>query len=196
MNSVLLHIRPIYICNICINHEVKLIDLTFVGPCIVIHFYSKTNQMHNISNLFYFRTTLYVFRTVFPSIIRSLRLYIQHQVYVILKFQKWVQLLVSSNRSPTRCNNFSVYYPDVNYSSTYFGRSPAHHQEFNDSSSSLWFYRWSVVVAVLLVVVGPVVNRPDHDQQHCHHHAPTVKPEATTAVVEPLMMGARTTDTC
>ena len=28
--------------------------LTFVGPCIVIYFYSKTNQMHNISNLFYF----------------------------------------------------------------------------------------------------------------------------------------------
>ena len=27
-------------------------------------------------------------------------------------------------------------------------------------------------------------NRPDHDQQHCYHHAPTVKPEATTAVVE------------
>ena len=26
--------------------------LTFVGPCIVIHFYSKTNQMHNIWNLF------------------------------------------------------------------------------------------------------------------------------------------------
>ena len=48
-----------------------------------IYFYSKTNQMHNISNLFYFRTTLYMFRTVFSSIIRSLRLYIQHQVYVI-----------------------------------------------------------------------------------------------------------------
>jgi len=39
--------------------------------------------MHNISNLFYFGTTLYMFRTVFPSIIRSLRLYIQHQVYVV-----------------------------------------------------------------------------------------------------------------
>jgi hypothetical protein len=25
-------------------------------------------------------------------------------------------------------------------------------------------------------------NRPDHDQQHCYHHAPTVKPEAATAV--------------
>jgi len=56
---------------------------TFVGPCIVIYFYSKTNQMHNISNLFYFGTTLYVFRTVSQSIIRSLRQYIQHQVYVI-----------------------------------------------------------------------------------------------------------------
>ena len=48
---------------------------------MVQHFYSKTNQMHNISNLFYFGTTLYMFRTVCPSIIRSL--YIQHQVYVI-----------------------------------------------------------------------------------------------------------------
>jgi len=45
--------------------------------------YSKTNQMHNISNLFYFGTTLYMFRTVFPSIIRSLRLYIQYQVHAI-----------------------------------------------------------------------------------------------------------------
>jgi len=36
------------------------------------------------------------------------------------------------------------------------------------------------------------VNRPDHDQQHCYHHAPTVKPEAATAVVELLMMGVRT----
>ena len=46
------------------------------------HFYSKTNQMH-LSNLFYFGKTRYMFRTGFPSIIRSLRLYIQHQVYVI-----------------------------------------------------------------------------------------------------------------
>jgi len=56
--------------------------LMFVGPCILIHFYSKTNQMHNISILFYFGTTLYMFQTAPPSIIRSLELYIQHQVYV------------------------------------------------------------------------------------------------------------------
>jgi len=58
-------------------------NLTFVGPCIAIHFHSKTNQMHKISNVFYFGTTLYMFRTVLSSIIRSLRLYIQSQVYVI-----------------------------------------------------------------------------------------------------------------
>jgi hypothetical protein len=33
-------------------------------------------------------------------------------------------------------------------------------------------------------------------QQHCYHHAPTVKPEAATAVVELLMMGVRMPETC
>jgi hypothetical protein len=42
-------------------------DLTFAGPCIVIYFYTKTNQKHNISNLFYFGTTLYMFRSLRPS---------------------------------------------------------------------------------------------------------------------------------
>jgi hypothetical protein len=48
-----------------------------------------------------------------------------------------------------------------------------------------------VVVAVLLVVVGS-----DHDQQHCYYHDPTVKPDTATAVVELLMMGVRTPETC
>ena len=47
-------------------------------------FYSKTNQMHHTSNLFYFGTTLYMFRMVCPSIIRSLRLYIQHHTIQVL----------------------------------------------------------------------------------------------------------------
>jgi len=57
-------------------------------------------------------------------------------------------------------------------------------------------------VYVQLNIVGPGVgnpiphNRPDHDQQHFYHHAPTVKPEAATAVVELLMMGVRTSETC
>ena len=77
----------------------------------------------------------------------------------------------------------------------------AHHQELNNCSSSLWFYLRSVVIAVLLVVVCQTTtnnaeNRPDHDQQHCYRHAPKVKPEAATAVVELLMMGLRTPETC
>ena len=77
------------------------------------------------------------------------------------------------------------------YSSTCFGRPHAHRQKLNNCSNSLWFYRWSVVVAVLLVMVGP-----DHDQQHCYHHVPKVKPEAATAVVKLQMMGVRTPETC
>jgi hypothetical protein len=50
----------------------------------------------------------------------------------------------------------------------------------------------SVVVTVLLAVVGPA----GHDQQHCYHHTPTVKPEAATAVVELLTMGVRMPKTC
>jgi len=50
-------------------------------------------------------------------------------------------------------------------------------------------------MAVLLVVVGPA-GRPGYDQQHCYHHPPKVKPEAATAVVELLMMGVRTPETC
>ena len=46
------------------------------------------------------------------------------------------------------------------YSSTCFGRSPAHHQELSDCSSSLWFYLRIVVMAVLCSWSG----RPDHEQ--------------------------------
>ena len=57
----------------CMRNSIKqqftLTCLMFVRPCILIYFYSKTNQMHNISNLFYFGTKLYMFRTVSPSIL-------------------------------------------------------------------------------------------------------------------------------
>jgi hypothetical protein len=48
---------------------------------------------------------------------------------------------------------------------------------------------------LLLFVVG-LAGRPDHEQQHCYHHAPKVKPEAATAIVELLMMGVRRLETC
>jgi hypothetical protein len=46
-------------------------------------------------------------------------------------------------------------------------------------------------------VVGSA-DRPDHDheQQHYYHHDTKVKPEAATAVIELLMMGRKTFETC
>jgi hypothetical protein len=63
--------------------------------------------------------------------------------------------LIQTNQSTT-CNNFSSLLLDVYVQLNMFGRPHAHHQKLNNCSSNLWFYRWSVVIAVLLVVVGPV----------------------------------------
>ena len=82
------------------------------------------------------------------------------------------------------------------YSSTCFGPFPAHHQELNDCSGSLWFYLRIVVVAVLMLVVG-LAGRPARPRtQHDYHHDKKVKPEAATAVIELLMMGGKTPETC
>jgi hypothetical protein len=72
------------------------------------------------------------------------------------------------------------------YSSTCFGRFPAHHQELNDCSDILWFYLRIVVTVVLCSWSG----RPD-----CHHDT-KVKPEAATAIIEVLMMDGKTPETC
>jgi hypothetical protein len=45
----------------------------------------------------------------------------------------------NSNKSPTRCNNFPVYFLTFIYRSTCFGRFPAHNQEFNDCSAASGF---------------------------------------------------------
>jgi hypothetical protein len=65
------------------------------------------------------------------------------------------------------------------YSSTCFGRFPAHHQELNDCGGSLWFYLRIVVIVV-----------------QCSWSGRPVKSEAATAVIELLMMGGKTPETC
>ena len=47
-----------------------------------------------------------------------------------------------------------------------------------------------------LVLVGPVVNRPDHDQRHCYHQDPTVNQRLLLHLLELLMMGMRMPETC
>jgi hypothetical protein len=80
-----------------------------------------------------------------------------------------------------------------NYSSKCFGRFPAHHQELSDCNGSLWFYLHIVVTVVLCSWSGwPARPRTQHN---CHHDT-KVKPEAATAVIELLMMGVKTPQTC
>ena len=105
---------------------------------------------------------------------------------------------------PTRRNNSSSLLLDVYVSSTCFGCPHAHHPELNNCINSHWFYRWSMVITVLVVVVGPVMrNRGEFlltgqttTNNATTTNAPTVKPEAVNAVVELLMMGLRTPETC
>jgi Ca2+/H+ antiporter len=55
------------------------VNLTFTGPCMVIYSYSITDKMHLLSQIIYSCKTLYMFRAVFPSNIRSSKLRIQHR---------------------------------------------------------------------------------------------------------------------
>jgi len=79
---------------------------------------------------------------------------------------------------PTRCNSFTSLLLDVYVRLNMF-RAPLRPSsgEYN-CTRSLWFYHWSVAVGALLVVV-----LWDHDQQRSDRHAPTVQPEAPSAVV-------------
>jgi hypothetical protein len=63
-----------------VNNEDLYIQLPiFIGPCIVIYSYNTPNKMHLLSQIIYSCKTLYIFRTVFPSIIRSSKLHIQQR---------------------------------------------------------------------------------------------------------------------
>ena len=89
--------------------------------------------------------------------------------------------------------NFSVFFIlTFIYSSSSFGRFPAHHQELDDCSGSLWFYLRVVVTVVLCSWSG----RPARPwTQHDYHHDTKVKPEAATAVIELLMIGGKKPET-
>jgi hypothetical protein len=80
------------------------------------------------------------------------------------------------------------------YISTCFRRFPAHHQELNDCSGSLWCYLRIAVTVVLCSWSG----RPASPTTNTARLSPQygVKPEAATANIKLLMMGGKTPETC
>ena len=98
---------------------------------------------------------------------------------------------VNSNKSPTRCNNFPVYYPDVYLQLIMF-------RAFSRPSSGAQWLQWQPLVlpsyrgdSRAVFVVGPARPRT----QHGYHHNTKVKREAAAAVVELLTMGGRMPET-
>jgi hypothetical protein len=82
---------------------------------------------------------------------------------------------------PIRCNNFSSLLLEV-YSQLNMFRASLH------PSSGAQQLQWQPLVLPLERGGSSAVGRgragwPNHNQQHCFHHASTVKPEAATAVV-------------
>ena len=67
-----------------------------------------------------------------------------------------INKLIQINHQP-HATIFQFIIPTFIYSSTCFGRFPAHHQESNDCSSSLWFYLRIVVTVVLCSWSGRLV---------------------------------------
>jgi len=65
---------------------------------------------------------------------------------------------IQINHQPD-ANIFQFFILTFVYSSTCFGRFPAHHQDLNDCNGSLWFYLRIVMKAMLCSWSG----RPDHE---------------------------------
>jgi hypothetical protein len=99
----------------------------------------------------------------------------------------------NSNKSPTWCNNFSVYYPDICLQLNMF-------RAFSCPSSGAQWLQWQPLVLPsyrMTVVLYSWSGRPARPRtQHDCHHDTKIKPDAATAVIEFLMMGGQTPEIC
>ena len=74
----------IFVCRLTSRYLHKCSQISDVHRAVHRNIISivKPTRCTNVSKLFYFGMTLHVFRTVFPSINSSSRLYIQQQAFV------------------------------------------------------------------------------------------------------------------
>jgi hypothetical protein len=114
--------------------------------------------------------------------------------FYLVKVCKSVHYHTIPINQPTRCNNFLSLLLDVYVQLNMF-RASSH-----PSSGAQQLQQQPLVLPLQRGDSSPVgrgqTGQPNHNQQHCYHHAPTVKLEAAAAVVELLMMGVRTPETC
>ena len=99
----------------------------------------------------------------------------------------------NSNKSPTWCNNFTIYYPDVCLQLNMF-------RAFSRPSSGAQLLQWQPLVLPsyrgdnrAVFVVGPAGPTTNTARLSPRYEG---KPEAATAVIELLMMGGKTPETC
>jgi hypothetical protein len=102
---------------------------------------------------------------------------------------QWSIVEIQINQ-PTRCNTFTSLLHDVYVRLNMFRALFRPSSGAYNCTRSLWLCLWSVAVGVLLFVVCY------HDQQHSNCHAPTVKPEAPSAVVCSWWWGGEAPETC
>jgi hypothetical protein len=87
----------------------------------------------------------FFFSSLFLTTVSLFFLLIWHtKFHARIKQQNYI-----SNESPTRCKIFQFTVLTFIYSSTCFGRFPAHNHELDDYSGSLWFYLPILVKVVL-----------------------------------------------
>ena len=94
------------------------------------------------------------------NILRSLNVSL-YLLKCILTFGTGVLHLIQINHQPD-ATVFQFIILTVFYSSSCFGRFPAHHPELNDCSDSLWFYLRIAVTVVLCSWSGRPAGRPDN----------------------------------
>jgi len=95
-----------------LNNACNEFEMSIFNSSANAYSYSTTNKMHLLSQIIYSCKTLYMFRTVFPSIIRSSRLHIQQRYmsksscYLLLSGMRWY---CSSISSPLAAGAVDIY---------------------------------------------------------------------------------------
>jgi UDP-N-acetylglucosamine:LPS N-acetylglucosamine transferase len=109
--------------------------------------------------------------------------YIQYVLKLNVKFKVYKSVhhrTIQINHKPD-ATIFQFIILTFVYSSTCFGRFPAHHQEHNDCSGSLWFYIRIVVTVVLCSWSGRPA-RPTTNTAHVSGVFPPIIRSTMTAV--------------